>query len=331
MRGAIALAAALALILPVQALAAPLQTAPLLWERDDLGPAYDLAVSPDGQTIYVAAEQGLLALNASSGENLWSVELGPALSVDACAKGLVAVLSMDSVTAIDQSGAKLWFISLKESAWSGIVAWGPNCSTLAVGAKTSKAAGSRGLFALVSAVGVLTCWFETEAPVTAVNWSPDGALVTFALGNGRIVATERGCVQAWTTAPRTARFLGSDRGSVSWSPDGSSVAGGFLSTTRGELALTVSCYDRSGRTLWTSAPLTGPVSSLDWRPEGLAAASGSEVLLLDDHGRVVWSTGALGRGINLVRWSPNGGVLAALLDRRLVVLDSSGRIVLDSG
>ncbi len=55
------------------------------------------------------------------------------------------------------------------------------------------------------------------------------------------------------------------------------------------------------------------------------------MVLLGEKGGVVWSTGALGRAINLVRWSPNGDLLAALLDRRLVVLDSSGRIVLDSG
>jgi len=296
----------------------------LIWTVENVGAVKDLSWSPDGGLIAAVVEDRVLALNSSTGEVVWSLNVEGPLGADWCPSGLLGVLTGDSVLIVGEGGREGARVGLRAGGDEGMLAWSPDCQTLAAGVSRLVRGGRRATLTMISAQGRLITTLDLEEAISSMRWSGDGELLAVGLENGRLSVFSRDGVQAWTARAGLALEYGDALLSVAWSPDSSRLVAGLASSV-------IVCYGSEGRESWRSPPGDAPVSSLDWSPHGIAAAYGERVVLLNESGAEVWSTPSYGRPVEEVRWSPRGDRLAILSHRWILILSHRGDLLLSTG
>ncbi len=155
---------------------------------------------------------------------------------------------------------------------------------------------------------------EGGAPVTDLNWSPDGAALAVAASDGRVTL--------WDWKSRTARAtlaVGKGTLSVAFAPSGLTLAVGSSDRT-------ITLWDsRSGRKLHTLEGHDEAIHNLVYSPDGqrIASASSDHTVRLWDpvKGRLLMTIPFPEAAFNLA-WSPDGRRIAVLvLDRTLRFVD----------
>lgn len=264
----------------------------------------DLVWSPDGDMIYLATEQGLMAYDVESGERLYWTGNGLRLRTIAVSSDgerlAVGIIQDGTVRIVEAKTGELLQTFEGHTDWVQAVAFSPNGNFLVSGADDGQL-----LLWNVQSGDLIRSIFECEGWIWSVTYSPDGRYLIAACDQEikyRIWET-----QNWTLQNE---FSGDQATDIAISLDGSKL----VSASSGWREVSIWNID-TGERLNRLEGHTGWISAVAYNPDGKSVASGGigEVIILWDVETGIpineFYTGA--DFIQSIEFSPDGSYLVS--------------------
>lgn len=285
-----------------------------LWQYAASDQGLAVAITPDGETIFAGAEDGMVSCLRADGGLRWQYKIeGEAFKLAITPDGqrvVVGAINANQFTVLDGSGNVLW-MAQADMQTSGGVAISADGSVIC-------GAADDGYVRMWDAAGnLLWQWRDQRQRLYGLHMTPDGEYIALGGGSEIYLLNRRGEL-LWKRHTANNAWCG-----ARLSADGQLIAAGSNDYQ-------IYLFNRAGDTLWQYR-VSGNVNNLAITPDGEYIAVGStddHVYLLDRAGRLLWKY-RTGESVYGLAISVDGQfVLAGSYDFHFYLLDGTGEQLL---